>query len=313
MWRAAAIRRLDSGHLSSDGSSAGYCMPSGSGSSLPRVPPHDDVRAPWSLRKDRPRELQPDPPPCPRPYFLIDFENVQPKALDRLKPRHGAHQGVILGAAPDQADAGTGSRRSAVRQPNRTEYIQITGSGPDAVDFHIAFYDRPAGAVGARRGLQHPSRSASTRFPSPLIIAPRTLSGHRLRTACGNPAGAPRQPVRRSKSSSSHSRPGRHAANSGPNRRSGAQPAEEARGGKNANGGKAGRGVSPSALRVGRHRWLPGCRRRRQAGQAGHATLVDHRRAYQPPLDDQVVEAVIQSLRSSKKIAIDGTKVDYTL
>ena len=70
-----------------------------------------------------------------KPFFLIDFENVQPKALDRLKPGEarikvflGEQQSklmldVVQALQPFGADA---------------EYIQITGSGPDAVDFHIA-------------------------------------------------------------------------------------------------------------------------------------------------------------------------------
>lgn len=72
-----------------------------------------------------------------KPYFLIDFENVQPKALDRLRPGAarikvflGQHQTrlmleLVQALQPFGADA---------------QYIAITGSGPDAVDFHIAFY-----------------------------------------------------------------------------------------------------------------------------------------------------------------------------
>ena len=72
-----------------------------------------------------------------KPFFLIDFENVQPKALDRLKPGEarikvflGEQQSklmldVVQALQPFGADA---------------EYIQITGSGPDAVDFHIAYF-----------------------------------------------------------------------------------------------------------------------------------------------------------------------------
>ena len=71
------------------------------------------------------------------PYYLIDFENVQPKALDRLQPGTsrikvflGQHQtklmlDLVQALQPFGADA---------------EYIPITGSGPDAVDFHIAYY-----------------------------------------------------------------------------------------------------------------------------------------------------------------------------
>jgi hypothetical protein len=79
------------------------------------------------------------------PYFLIDFENVQPKALDRLVPGAarikvflGQHQNKLMlelvqALQPFGADA---------------QYIQIQGSGSDAVDFHIAFY---IGEISAMR------------------------------------------------------------------------------------------------------------------------------------------------------------------
>lgn len=72
-----------------------------------------------------------------KPCILIDFENLQPKALQRLVPGTtkvkvflGQHQSKILldlvnALQPFGADA---------------QYIQIQGTGPDAVDFHIAFY-----------------------------------------------------------------------------------------------------------------------------------------------------------------------------
>jgi hypothetical protein len=34
---------------------------------------------------------------------------------------------------------------------------------------------------------------------------------------------------------------------------------------------------------------------------------------FKPPLDDKAVDAVLQSLQSSKKISINGTKVTYAL
>lgn len=80
----------------------------------------------------------------PLPCVLIDFENVQPKALGRLIPGTitikvflGQHQNKVVldlvrALQPFGKDA---------------EYIQIIGSGPDAVDFHIAFY---IGEIAAR-------------------------------------------------------------------------------------------------------------------------------------------------------------------
>src|SRR6478735_7667121 len=71
------------------------------------------------------------------PFYLIDFENVQPKALDRLQPG-AARIKVFLG----QHQSRLMLELVRALQPFGTdaEYIQIQGSGPDAVDFHIAFY-----------------------------------------------------------------------------------------------------------------------------------------------------------------------------
>jgi PIN domain-containing protein len=70
-------------------------------------------------------------------YVLIDFENVQPDSLERLDHAHfklfvfvGAHQGKL----PLKFVA------SLQRLGDRAEYIQISGNGPDALDFHIAYY-----------------------------------------------------------------------------------------------------------------------------------------------------------------------------
>jgi hypothetical protein len=70
-------------------------------------------------------------------YVLIDFENVQPVSLEQLDHDVfkvflflGAHQGKIP------------LELAASLQPlgDRAEYIKISGSGSDALDFHIAYY-----------------------------------------------------------------------------------------------------------------------------------------------------------------------------
>jgi hypothetical protein len=72
-----------------------------------------------------------------RPCILIDFENVQPKALGRLVPGQTLVK-VFLG----QNQSKIVLELVKALQPfgKDAEYIQIEGSGPDAVDFHIAFY-----------------------------------------------------------------------------------------------------------------------------------------------------------------------------
>lgn len=70
-------------------------------------------------------------------YVLIDYESVQPDDLSALEHDHfrvfvflGAHQSKI---AYETAAA-------LQRMGPNAEYVKISGSGPNALDFHIAFY-----------------------------------------------------------------------------------------------------------------------------------------------------------------------------
>lgn len=70
-------------------------------------------------------------------YVLIDFENVQPANLEILKQHPfkvllfvGAHQGKV---PFDLAYAMQGMGEAA-------QYIRISGSGKNSLDFHIAYY-----------------------------------------------------------------------------------------------------------------------------------------------------------------------------
>ena len=70
-------------------------------------------------------------------FVLVDFENVQPKDLAllnggayKIKIFLGAHQGKI---------PLTMARALQAFGPD-VEYIQVNGSGNNAVDFHIAYY-----------------------------------------------------------------------------------------------------------------------------------------------------------------------------
>lgn len=71
-------------------------------------------------------------------YVLIDYENVQPKNL-ALLDREEFRIKVFLGATQTKL-----SRNLAVTLqqlgPVRAEYIEIHGSGNNALDFHIAYY-----------------------------------------------------------------------------------------------------------------------------------------------------------------------------
>ena len=71
-------------------------------------------------------------------YVLIDYENVQPKNLSLLD-REEFRIKVFLGASQVKL-----SRNLVITLqqlgPQKAEYIEISGSGNDALDFHIAYY-----------------------------------------------------------------------------------------------------------------------------------------------------------------------------
>jgi hypothetical protein len=73
----------------------------------------------------------------PTDVVLVDFENVQPKSLDALDTDH--HR-VIVFVGAKQANVPIEIVSATQRMGERAQYIQIAGSGPNALDFHIAFY-----------------------------------------------------------------------------------------------------------------------------------------------------------------------------
>jgi hypothetical protein len=68
--------------------------------------------------------------------LLVDFENVQKVDLAKVGP--GTQVLLFIGSAQSKLP------RSLVKQAqplgNRLEWIEIDGQGPNALDFHIAFY-----------------------------------------------------------------------------------------------------------------------------------------------------------------------------
>lgn len=71
-------------------------------------------------------------------YVLIDYENVQPDSL-ALLDREEFRIRLFIGA--NQASL---KRNVAIAMqrlgPARAEYVEISGNGPNALDFHIAYY-----------------------------------------------------------------------------------------------------------------------------------------------------------------------------
>jgi hypothetical protein len=69
--------------------------------------------------------------------FLIDFENVQPTGVGRLVP--GACR-IMLFLGQNQNKVSVELTRALQPFGTDVDYVSISGNGPNAVDFHIAFY-----------------------------------------------------------------------------------------------------------------------------------------------------------------------------
>jgi hypothetical protein len=82
-------------------------------------------------------------------FVLIDFENVQPDNLDGLKK--GLHH-IRVFVGESQSKISLGTAKALQSFGSDADYIQIVGSGSNALDFHLAFY------LG-RLSLQHPQAS----------------------------------------------------------------------------------------------------------------------------------------------------------
>ena len=70
-------------------------------------------------------------------YVLIDYENVQPKNLALLEAEHFRVK-VFIGANLAKLPVDLVTAMHALGA--RAEYIRISGNGPNALDFHIAYY-----------------------------------------------------------------------------------------------------------------------------------------------------------------------------
>ena len=70
-------------------------------------------------------------------YIFIDFESVQPSSLDLLN--HDQFK-VFVFVGANQAKLPFELVDCLQRLGDRAKYIRISGTGPNALDFHIAYY-----------------------------------------------------------------------------------------------------------------------------------------------------------------------------
>jgi len=70
-------------------------------------------------------------------YVMVDFENVQPKNLEILK-EHPFRVLVFIGSNQAKLPRHVVVPMQALGE--KAKYVEIAGSGPNALDFHIAYY-----------------------------------------------------------------------------------------------------------------------------------------------------------------------------
>ncbi|MEO0437340.1 MAG: PIN domain-containing protein [Pseudomonadota bacterium] len=70
-------------------------------------------------------------------YVLIDFENVRPKNLEVLK-RHPFKVLVFVGATQSRIPFDLAEAMQAMG--DSAQYLKISGTGNNALDFHLAYY-----------------------------------------------------------------------------------------------------------------------------------------------------------------------------
>lgn len=76
----------------------------------------------------------------PDHYILIDYENVQPKSLAMLQAAPEQEFRVMIFVGANQPKIPFELVRSMQALGDKGRYVQITGSGSNALDFHIAYY-----------------------------------------------------------------------------------------------------------------------------------------------------------------------------
>ncbi|RYG26591.1 MAG: hypothetical protein EON93_21360 [Burkholderiales bacterium] len=70
-------------------------------------------------------------------YVLVDYENVQLASLHGLNSEQFK---VLVFVGASQSKISLGFATSMQTLGDRAQYVQITGNGHNALDFHIAFY-----------------------------------------------------------------------------------------------------------------------------------------------------------------------------
>ena len=248
-------------------------------------------------------------------FVLVDFENVQPGNMGLLKGGPFKIK-VFLGAS--QAKISLEMAQALQTFGDDAEYIQVVGSGKDALDFHIAYYigklaaENPGAAfsiISKDTGfdplvkhlkLKHVecSRSASiAEIPQIKSASPAKASSQALSKQASSKKALSKQAS--SKQASSKPAPSKQAASKTTAAPAKSTPRQVAR-----------PTVDPSLVT----QVLDNLDKRRQARPATIKTLRSTIASLLKPVPSEAaVEVLVAELSRLGKITVTGTKVRYAL
>lgn len=209
--------------------------------------------------------------PLARNVVLIDYENVQPPSLKELAAP-GFTVMVFVGASQARISMDVAEAIQALGSQGR--YIRCHGSGPNALDFHIAFYIGEMAAVDPKAYFHIISRD--TGF-DPLVahLKSRGLQAGR----CASVADLPMFRAARPKAAAA------------------AAPAAKT--------------VAPDARLMHLRDWLVRQDKARPGSTVALHNSISN--LFQKTLAATEVNALVQQLQQNNWIVLDGNKVRYPL
>jgi hypothetical protein len=227
-------------------------------------------------------------------FYLVDFENVPCKTVAGLQP--GTCR-IIVFLGANQQKLMLDLVKSLQPFGSDVEYVQIAGNGPNALDFHVAFY---IGRLSQQfPGAEFTVVSKDTGF-DPLIHHLAGIKVHCRREAIIHPAEATED--QRAKTKPASPVASKKVEKSPP----AARPA-------------AVKTTAPAQPKAPTTRQLVAevlarLKSMKAAKPARLVTLTSSINSwFTPKLDQKQLDAVIQSLTDGKKIKVTGAKVAYAL
>lgn len=259
-----------------------------------------------------------------RNFVMVDFENVQPSSLGALSP-DTCDIKVFTGAHQKKVELALA--QALQRFGPNAEWVQITGSGKDALDFHIAFYIGRLSSEHAGASFTIVSRDTGfdplVKHLAKLGIGCRRVGGIDAITPAGPPLAAAhgRAPVPKAAKKAAKKAAGAPAKTP---KKAAATPAKAAK-------AKPAKTAAPTPTA---HKSAPAAKQANAPSNPGQARLSQalellagqkHLPAklstlrsallswFRPGLTEADADALVAALAKAGRISIDGTRVAYRL